>query len=231
MAREQKPSIIFIDEIDSLCSSRSEGESESARRIKTEFLVQMQGVSNNQKGVLVLGATNVPWELDPAMRRRFEKRIYIGLPHEKARAYMFKLHLGDTQNSLTDADFDEMGKKSDRYSGSDVATCVREAIMEPLRKCRIAKFFKPDFAGMLAPIPVKLDPPCRKCVPKLSSTPEEALQVSTAAWCLLAYVYDFCCCADLPCTSLLIDDCPPAPAPPHFASRAHVEYAAPSAET
>ena len=195
MAREQKPSIIFIDEIDSLCSSRSEGESESARRIKTEFLVQMQGVSNNQKGVLVLGATNVPWELDPAMRRRFEKRIYIGLPHEKARSYMFKLHLGDTQNSLTDADFDEMGKKSERYSGSDVATCVREAIMEPLRKCRMAKFFKPDSAGMLAPVPIKLDPPCRKCVPKLSSTPEEALQVSTAGWCLLAH------------TSLLIDNC------------------------
>ena len=71
MARDNKPAIIFIDEIDSLCSSRSENESESARRIKTEFLVQMQGVGNNSDGVLVLGATNLPWALDPAVRRRF----------------------------------------------------------------------------------------------------------------------------------------------------------------
>lgn len=71
MAREKKPSIIFIDEVDSLCGSRSEGENDSSRRIKTEFLVQMQGVGNSMDGVLVLGATNVPWELDNAIRRRF----------------------------------------------------------------------------------------------------------------------------------------------------------------
>ena len=69
--------------------------SESARRIKTEF-VQMQGVGKSHDGILVLGATNVPWELDPAMRRRFEKRIYISLPDKKARSYMMKLHLGST---------------------------------------------------------------------------------------------------------------------------------------
>lgn len=70
MARESKPSIIFIDEIDSLCSSRSDSESESARRIKTEFLVQMNGVGNDTDGVLVLAATNIPWQLDSAIRRR-----------------------------------------------------------------------------------------------------------------------------------------------------------------
>ncbi|EQC38262.1 hypothetical protein, variant [Saprolegnia diclina VS20] len=75
MAREKKPSIIFIDEIDSLCSNRSEGESDSTRRIKTEFLVQMQGVGHSHDGILVLGATNVPWELDPAMRRRYDSCI------------------------------------------------------------------------------------------------------------------------------------------------------------
>jgi vacuolar protein-sorting-associated protein 4 len=70
MARQSKPSIIFIDELDSLCSSRSDNESEAARRIKTEFLVQMNGVGNDEDGVLVLGATNIPWQLDAAIRRR-----------------------------------------------------------------------------------------------------------------------------------------------------------------
>jgi len=72
LARENKPSIIFIDEIDSLCGQRSDSESESARRIKTEFLVQMNGVGSDMQGVLVLAATNLPWLLDTAIRRRFE---------------------------------------------------------------------------------------------------------------------------------------------------------------
>lgn len=80
MARESKPSIIFIDEIDSLCSARSDSESESARRIKTEFLVQMNGVGNAMDGILVLAATNMPWALDSAIRRRYgniKKFIYL----------------------------------------------------------------------------------------------------------------------------------------------------------
>ena len=72
MARAQKPSVIFIDEVDSLCSSRSDTGSESAGRVKTEFLVQMQGVGKDADGILVLGATNIPWVLDAAIRRRFE---------------------------------------------------------------------------------------------------------------------------------------------------------------
>merc|ERR1712183_1029307 len=98
IARQNKPSIIFIDELDSLCSSRSDNESEAARRIKTEFLVQMNGVGVDNDGVLVLGATNIPWVLDSAIRRRFEKRIYIDLPEEHARTAMFKLNLGSTPN-------------------------------------------------------------------------------------------------------------------------------------
>lgn len=102
MAREKKPSIIFIDEIDSLCGSRSEGENDSTRRIKTEFLVQMQGVGNNNDGVLVLGATNVPWEIDSAIRRRFEKRIFIDLPDATARAGIFENKGLKVKNTLSD---------------------------------------------------------------------------------------------------------------------------------
>jgi vacuolar protein-sorting-associated protein 4 len=81
MAREQKPAIIFIDEIDSLTGTRGEGESEASRRIKTELLVQVRllgvvelrqinGVGNDDTGILILGATNIPWQLDPAIKRR-----------------------------------------------------------------------------------------------------------------------------------------------------------------
>lgn len=142
MAREQKPSIIFIDEVDSLCASRSEQESESARRIKTEFLVQMQGVGNQNDGVLVLGATNIPWVLDSAIRRRFEKRIYIPLPDDHARTFMFKLNLGDTPHSLNEDDFRLLGSKTEGYSGADISIVVRDALMQPVRKVQTATHFK-----------------------------------------------------------------------------------------
>uniref|UniRef100_A0A1A7WS09 vesicle-fusing ATPase n=2 Tax=Iconisemion striatum TaxID=60296 RepID=A0A1A7WS09_9TELE len=142
LAREHKPSIIFIDEIDSLCGSRSENESEAARRIKTEFLVQMQGVGNDNEGILVLGATNIPWTLDSAIRRRFEKRIYIPLPEDHARSSMFKLHLGSTPNSLTEEDFITLGRKTDGYSGADISIIVRDALMQPVRRVQSATHFK-----------------------------------------------------------------------------------------
>ncbi|XP_042189807.1 vacuolar protein sorting-associated protein 4A-like [Callorhinchus milii] len=142
LARQHKPSIIFIDEVDSLCGSRSERESESARRIKTEFLVQMQGVGNSNDGILVLGATNIPWVLDSAIRRRFEKRIYIALPEELARIQMFKLNMGSTAHTLTHPDFQELGRKSAGYSGADITIIVREALMEPVRKVQTATHFK-----------------------------------------------------------------------------------------
>ena len=71
-----------------MCGNRSDGENEASRRVKTEFLVQMQGVGHDDRGVLVLGATNLPWALDPAIRRRFERRIYISLPEYEARYFV-----------------------------------------------------------------------------------------------------------------------------------------------
>ncbi|GAB9464600.1 putative Vacuolar protein sorting associating protein [Globisporangium polare] len=178
MAREKRPSIIFIDEIDSLCSNRSEGESDSTRRIKTEFLVQMQGVGNSHDGILVLGATNVPWELDPAMRRRFEKRIYIPLPETDARKIMLSIHLGDTPHALTDENFTTIAEQTEGCSGSDISVLVREALMEPLRKCQQAQFFtrcddKADLNrnGQYL-TPCEDDPACAYCHMKLSSCPK-----------------------------------------------------------
>ncbi|GMI09933.1 hypothetical protein TrLO_g9156 [Triparma laevis f. longispina] len=172
MARDAGKAIIFIDEVDSLCGSRSEGESEGARRIKTEFLVQMDGVGKGslENNVLVLGATNVPWELDSAIRRRFEKRVYIPLPEESARTYMLKMNVGDTPNDLSEVDYDALGERSDGASGADCAILVREALMQPLRKCQQAKQFLPikiDGKDMLTPCDKY--PNCPKCPPQLST--------------------------------------------------------------
>merc|ERR1712045_260274 len=119
VAREKKPSIIFIDEVDSLCSSRSDNESESARRIKTEILVQMQGVGNDNDGILVLGATNIPWVLDAAIRRRFEKRIYIPLPEPHARTEMFKLNMGQTPNQITEEEYRYLGQNTTHFKQAE----------------------------------------------------------------------------------------------------------------
>ena len=144
LAREKAPSIIFIDEIDALCSTRGEGESEAARRIKTEFLVQMQGVGhgNDEKRVLMLGATNLPYSLDQAVRRRFDKRIYIPLPEGPARASMFKIHLGDTPHALNQADFEVLASKTEGFSGSDIAVVVKDVLMQPIRKTQEATHFR-----------------------------------------------------------------------------------------
>jgi vacuolar protein-sorting-associated protein 4 len=142
MARDKKPSIIFIDEIDSLAGKRGDGEAEGTRRVKTEFLVQMQGVGHDQTGVLTLGATNCPWDLDPAIRRRFTKRIYIPLPEREARTVMFKIHIGSTPADLSEEDFAMLGDKTPGFSGSDISGIVQDALMQPVRTMQDATHFK-----------------------------------------------------------------------------------------
>lgn len=89
-----------------------------------------------------MGATNIPWVLDAAIRRRFEKRIYIGLPEEHARATMFKLHLGDTPHTLTEDDFKQLASLTEGYSGADIGIIVRDALMQPVRLVQTATHFK-----------------------------------------------------------------------------------------
>jgi len=141
MAREKRPSIIFIDEIDSLCGSRSDGENDATRRVKSEFLVQMQGVGNDDQGILVLGATNIPWGLDPAIRRRFERRIYIPLPDYEGRLFLVKHNLKNTPHKLSDEEMEIVAKKIDGFSGSDISIFIRDAVFEPVRKMQNANYF------------------------------------------------------------------------------------------
>ena len=111
----------------------------------------MQGVGVDNDGVLVLGATNIPWELDSAIRRRFEKRIYIPLPDLPARTAMLTLRIGKTPHKMTHDEMVEIAKETEGFSGSDISVLVKDAMMEPVRKCQLAQKFKQTPEGMFEP--------------------------------------------------------------------------------
>lgn len=151
-ARGEKSAIIFIDEIDSLCGAREEGENESQKRVKNEFLVQMGGCGNDKGRVLVLGATNLPWAIDQAMRRRFEKRVLITLPEPESRAYLLKRKMKDTPHTLQESDWSELAGLTNNYSGADLEILCKDAAMEPLRKAQVATKFEDMGNGKFRPL-------------------------------------------------------------------------------
>ncbi len=133
------PSVIFIDEIDSLLSARkSEGEHESSRRLKTEILVQMEGCdpASAERKVLLVGATNRPEELDEAARRRMPKQMYIPLPCQRARQEMIHrvLTRGAIASQLSAEDIRKVVAKTEGYSGSDMKNLIQEACQGPIRE-------------------------------------------------------------------------------------------------
>ncbi|XP_068086164.1 katanin p60 ATPase-containing subunit A-like 1 [Anabrus simplex] len=137
MARFYAPSTIFIDEIDSLCSQRgTDSEHEASRRFKAELLIHMDGLnsaSNDDKVIMVLAATNHPWDIDEAFRRRFEKRVYIPLPNDETRSALLKLCLeGIAVDSSLDTNV--IADKLEGYTGSDISNVCRDAAMMSMRR-------------------------------------------------------------------------------------------------
>lgn len=149
LARALAPSIIFVDEIDSLLSSRSgSSEHEATRRIKTEFLIQWSDLAKAAAGreqsekekergdasrVLVLAATNLPWAIDEAARRRFVRRQYIPLPEDHVRRAQLQTLLSHQKHSIGEDDLDRLITLTEGFSGSDITALAKDAAMGPLR--------------------------------------------------------------------------------------------------
>uniref|UniRef100_A0A8B9P863 Spastin n=1 Tax=Apteryx owenii TaxID=8824 RepID=A0A8B9P863_APTOW len=137
VARELQPSIIFIDEVDSLLCERREGEHDASRRLKTEFLIEFDGVqSSGEDRILVMGATNRPQELDDAVLRRFTKRVYVSLPNEETRLILLKNLLSKQGSPLTQKELAQLARMTDGYSGSDLTALAKDAALGPIRELK-----------------------------------------------------------------------------------------------
>uniref|UniRef100_A0A4W3GNN2 Spastin n=1 Tax=Callorhinchus milii TaxID=7868 RepID=A0A4W3GNN2_CALMI len=137
VARELQPSIIFIDEVDSLLCERREGEHDASRRLKTEFLIEFDGVqSSGDDRVLVMGATNRPQELDDAVLRRFTKRVYVSLPNENVRLGMRWLKFFSSRVLKKILFSFLLLRISDGYSGSDLTALAKDAALGPIRELK-----------------------------------------------------------------------------------------------
>ena len=145
IAYQKEPSIIFIDEIDSVLSKRSDNDNEAAKRLKTEFLIQFDGLGSNSKAkLLVIAATNRPMDLDDALLRRLPKRVYCAPLDEKGRAAFIKKTINLVDNNLNENDINLIAKKTEGYSNSDLKELCKEAAYEPVRELSSEEILKLD---------------------------------------------------------------------------------------
>lgn len=143
VARAKRPAVIFLDEVDALCGSREETQHESSLKVKNAFLQEMDGVKSDNNRLLVLAATNLPWNLDDAFMRRFQKHIYIPPPDVDTRARILHVQLKAVPNSLTAQDFADFAQRTDGWSGSDLRTLVDTARNVELCRLSSATHFEP----------------------------------------------------------------------------------------
>jgi SpoVK/Ycf46/Vps4 family AAA+-type ATPase len=126
-ARSQKPCVMFFDELDALAFSRSKASSDTSRKIVNEFLSQLDGFENANEQVLILAATNMPWDVDPAMKRpgRFARQVFVPPPDAAARARITELALESVPHGPVD--IAAIAQMTGLYSGADVDALVERA--------------------------------------------------------------------------------------------------------
>ena len=180
-ARASAPCIVFMDEVDAIAGEGTSGNTDDFRvRIQKQLLIEMDGLgtqSERAAHVMVLGATNEPWSLSAAFRRRFEQRVYIPLPDADACGEMVATELrGSIALVLGHEEARGVARRcrAKGYSGHDVAMMVRSAVLRPVREICAARFFRPvsgagGGGGTDADADAGLfeactrDPPCARC--------------------------------------------------------------------
>jgi transitional endoplasmic reticulum ATPase len=136
-ARQAAPSVVFLDEIDSIAPTRGGSTSDShvTERVISQILTELDGLEP-LNSVIVIAATNRPDIIDPALLRpgRFDRLIEVGLPDEKARLDILKVHT-EGKPLAEDINLEEIAKRTEKYSGADLAAIVNEAVMLAIRSC------------------------------------------------------------------------------------------------
>ena len=150
LAHEMQPSVVFVDEIESILSKRKEDENDAMKRLKTEFLIQFDGVGSGEDlRVLIIGATNRPFDLDPAIIRRLPKRVYVGPFNVEERQGFIKTIITQNKCDIKDEEYKKIAEMCNNYSNSDLKELCREAAYEPLRELNVKSLKK---VGELRPI-------------------------------------------------------------------------------
>lgn len=142
-ARDNKPCVLFFDEVDALGARRSDMQHSGGRHLINQFLAEMDGIQSNNDGLLILAATNSPWHLDPAFRRpgRFDRVLFVPPPDAAARAAILRILCRD--KPVQDIDYAHLAKKTDQFSGADLKAVLDVAIEAKLREAMKAGIPKP----------------------------------------------------------------------------------------
>ena len=141
-ARKNTPCIIFIDEIDSLCSARETGAVENfSRTLLSEFLILFSGLLKlpSKERLFIMGATNCMSDIDKAVLRRFESRIEIPQPGFSGRKSMIESYLQATPNTLSSSDIEDIAKACEGWNGSEILQLCRNVAMKPIREMQRSK--------------------------------------------------------------------------------------------
>ncbi len=132
LARQNTPCVLFIDEIDALGASRSDMKQSSGRHLINQFLQELDGIDSTNEGILIIGATNTPWNLDPAFRRpgRFDRIVFVPPPDVTSRESILRLKLSNKPTGTID--LQTIAKKAENYSGADIDAIIDIAIEQKL---------------------------------------------------------------------------------------------------
>jgi len=142
-ARDHKPCVLFFDEVDALGASRADMRHHAGRQLINQFLAEMDGVKSSNAGVLILAATNAPWHLDSAFRRpgRFDRVLFVPPPDAAARAAILRLQCRGKPTQ--EIDYDQLGRKTESFSGADLKAVLDVAIERKLQEALKAGVPKP----------------------------------------------------------------------------------------